>query len=695
MGCGSSKLQKTNAATQAFDALDAAYKGDNHGSAKGGGGGLLDQMNNGDELEDSLHGRTKKQRMARCREMDVTQMYKLHEIVGHGSMGEVTLATKIVESVHSMTASNRARSRYYLSKEHNKSSVSISSSSVSDTSQCHTHRHNNHGMTSTRKFACKTVNTVRMKDREIKEFINEVDILRELDHPNIIQLFEVYKNKRKVWIITELCTGGDLTSRIDTISENDVATIMEQIARAMYYMHKRNVCHRDIKLENIMYANPDADAPIKLIDFGLSNKFKKDEKMKKACGTIYAAAPELFFGEGYTEQADIWSMGVVAFVLLSQQYPFLTDFEDIIDYEKKENFENAIYQYGPQWEERRITSYAKGFCDACLRRQPSERWSAYDALQYIQEQWIPHVEEVGTIPEDEESSVDDEEKKECTNITSSGSSTAGTVTTSVTFSERTDSKSSLSSRKSFRQSLSSVRKRTRMDSNLLEGMTKFVLYGELKKTILMTMAYAMDKSSLKEIREIFETMDSRGDGIISLPELKEALKEMHSEKHLDDSTIEKLFHGIDQDNNGHIAYNDFLAAVVESQGLITMEHLAEAFDRLDADKKGYISKDDLKDLLGEDYNEELVNRMIDEADFKRNGQVDYDEFLRLMFEDPTAGLQTLGNSSLHEEPNMVERLGYRTPTGGISMENSDAESDDDEIDQDGIDEIMMNGILLS
>mmetsp|Transcript_10927 Transcript_10927/g.16889 ORF Transcript_10927/g.16889 Transcript_10927/m.16889 type:complete len:690 (+) Transcript_10927:445-2514(+) len=689
MGCGASKLKKQTAASKAFDALDAAYKGENTNV------GLLDNMNNTDELEDSLHGRTKKQRMARFREMDVSRMYKIHEIVGHGSMGEVTLVTKIIDSVHTMTASNRARSRQYLSKENN--SASISSNSNSDCDQVGT-SHNKHHMQSARKYACKTVNTVRMKDREIKEFINEVDILRELDHPNIIQLFEVYKNKRKIWIITELCTGGDLTSRIDTISENDVATIMEQIARAMYYMHKRNVCHRDLKLENIMYANPDADAPIKLIDFGLSNKFTKDEKMRKACGTIYAAAPELFFGEGYTEQADIWSIGVVAFVLLSQVYPFLTDFEDIIDHEKKENFENAIYKYGPEWEERGISSYAKGFCDACLRRQPSERWSAYNALQYIQEEWIPHVEDLGTVPEGEESSSSDEETKECTNNTSSASSTSETVTETVTatltFENRCDSKGSLSSRKSYRKSLSSVRKRTRMDSNLLAGMTKFILYGELKKTILMTMAYAMDKSSLKEIREIFETMDSRGDGIISLPELKEALQGMHSEKHLDDGTIEKLFHGIDQDNNGHIAYNEFLAAVVESQGLITMEHLADAFDRLDSDKKGYISKDDLKDLLGEDYDEQLVNRMIEEADFKRNGQVDYDEFLRLMFEDPTAGLQTLGNSSLHEEPKMVERLGHRTPTGGISMENSDAESDD-EIGQDEIDEIMKSGILHS
>ena len=117
---------------------------------------------------------------------------------------------------------------------------------------------------------------------------------------------------------------------------------------------------------------------------------------------------------------------------------------------------------------------------------------------------------------------------------------------------------------------------------------------------------------------------------------------MHSDKHIDDETIEKLFNGIDIDETGQIHYNEFLAAVVESQGLITMEHLADAFDRLDGDEKGYISKDDLKNLLGSDYNEEKVNRMMDEADYKKNGQVDYEEFLRLMFEEPDSGVDVLG-----------------------------------------------------
>lgn len=97
--------------------------------------------------------------------------------------------------------------------------------------------------------------------------------------------------------------------------------------------------------------------------------------------------------------------------------------------------------------------------------------------------------------------------------------------------------------------------------------------------------------------------------------------------------IEKLFKGIDLDDSGDVHYVEFLAAVLESQGMITQERLADAFDRLDSDGKGYISKDDLKNILGVEYNDKLVNKMIEEADTMHDGRIFYDEFLRLMFEN--------------------------------------------------------------
>lgn len=99
-----------------------------------------------------------------------------------------------------------------------------------------------------RCYACKTVTTARMKTRDMAELLNEVSIMRRLDHPNIVQLFEVYSTKRKMWLITELCYGGDLYSR--QLDEASAAVVMEQILRAVAYMHNLGVCHSDLKLES-------------------------------------------------------------------------------------------------------------------------------------------------------------------------------------------------------------------------------------------------------------------------------------------------------------------------------------------------------------------------------------------------------------------------------------------------------------
>ena len=244
-----------------------------------------------------------------------------------------------------------------------------------------------------RKYACKTINTVRFTDAEILEFINEINILRDLDHPNIIQMLEVFKKKRKMWIIMELCTGGDLTKRIDSMTEMNVAVVMKQIMRAITYMHKRNVCHRDLKLENILYVNSDPDSPIKLIDFGLSNKFT-GEKMNKACGTIYSAAPEVLTGTGYREEADIWSVGCLAFILLSGEYPFLKEMGDLLDDQKMDRLKNAEYSFGYAWQLRGISKLARDFVSRCFKKDPSERWSAKKALSFIRNKWIPYLEDV-------------------------------------------------------------------------------------------------------------------------------------------------------------------------------------------------------------------------------------------------------------------------------------------------------------
>jgi len=206
------------------------------------------------------------------------------------------------------------------------------------------------------------------------------------------------------------------------------------------------------------------DAEVKLIDFGLSNKFTKGERMLNVCGTVYTAAPELLNGQGCSEKSDVWSLGVICFVLLSEEYPFLKELNDLNDEDKKSRFYGAKFTFSSEWKIRQISKPAKEFVFNCLRRHPGARWTAQEALTFTQDVWIPHLEQ-NVIAQP---STETEEMK-------------GTETPTRTV----EMKKPLV--------LRSEKQRTRINSSTLEGISTFSTYGELKKTILMTMAYTMDK----------------------------------------------------------------------------------------------------------------------------------------------------------------------------------------------------------
>ena len=372
----------------------------------------------------------------------VRDVYDVLEVVGQGSMGEVSVVQKRQDAVEKIAE-----------RMHGNEDLQAILQENSD----------KFGAKKPRQYACKTINTTRFSYDEILEFINEIEILRDLDHPNIVQLFEVLRIKRKMWIITELCTGGDLTSHLNIMTEMDVACVAEQITWAISYMHNRSVCHRDIKLENILYADS-SHRTIKLIDFGLSDKFTKGKKMRKECGTIYTAAPEIILGQGYTERSDIWSIGVVTFIMLSGDFPFLRDLGDLLNDREMERFDKARLSFGYKWTERQISSVARDFVTACLQRDPAERWSAIDALDYVKHKWIPYLH---ILNESLTSGVPETILEDGDEVLT-GADKVGSTTQD--------------------------KKRVRMNSKMISGMGKFVLYGELKKTILMTMAHTMDKS---------------------------------------------------------------------------------------------------------------------------------------------------------------------------------------------------------
>jgi len=163
-------------------------------------------------------------------------------------------------------------------------------------------------------YAMKSIHLDQVMEKEfIDELRNEIAILKDLDHPNIVRAIETFEWKGKISIVMELCSGGDLYAR-DPYTEAEAARIISSILSAIAYMHSKNVVHRDLKFENVLFVNTSPMSEVKLIDFGLS-KVYVDKKLTDISGTLYTMAPEVFRGN-HTEKADMWSIGKCVHVCL-------------------------------------------------------------------------------------------------------------------------------------------------------------------------------------------------------------------------------------------------------------------------------------------------------------------------------------------------------------------------------------------
>ncbi len=170
-------------------------------------------------------------------------------------------------------------------------------------------------------YAMKRINKLFVNDTVLEELRNEINIFKALDHPNILKAYETFEEEQNISIITELLTGGDLYSRCP-YSEKESALIVRKLLSAVCFMHDNKIVHRDLAFENIMFESKAPDAEIKLIDFGLSTKFiNKNQYFTEQVGTMYSIAPEII-DEEYTSKCDLWSVGVITYMLLSGTRPF-------------------------------------------------------------------------------------------------------------------------------------------------------------------------------------------------------------------------------------------------------------------------------------------------------------------------------------------------------------------------------------
>ena len=413
-------------------------------------------------------------------------------------------------------------------------------------------------------YACKELQKNELAD--IDSFNREIDILIKLDHPNIIKLYEVYENEDFIYIVMELCNGGELfdiiikrTEMGNPFTEKEAATIFKQLMSAVSYCHSNKIVHRDLKPENLLLLNNDDDTHIKIIDFGTSLIFKKkNTSMFDRVGTAYYISPEVIDGY-YDEKCDVWSCGIILYILLCGYPPFNgRDDEEIFL-----NIRRLNYSFpSPEWNN--ISNDAKDLLKSIICDQ---------FMRLNDEQVLNHIWLKNLAPNAKEG------EKIQININS------------------------------FKNYSSS---------------------NKLKKAVLTFIASRLSEKEVKKLKENFQKIDTNGDGMLSLEEVKKAIS--HN-KGISLSNVEQIFKSIDTDNSGNIDYTEFIAASLDKNIYLQENKLYEAFKLFDVDGSGKISKDEIAYILGTEKKSKEIEKLFKKYDTNNDGEIDFKEFVNMMKEE--------------------------------------------------------------
>ena len=242
-----------------------------------------------------------------------------------------------------------------------------------------------------RIYAIKSIYKKNLKKRDINNLEKEIDILSSLDHPNISRFYEAFHDENNFNIVMELCRGKLLSDYLKLnkghLDEKRTRIIIMKILHAVNYCHSLGIVHCDLKPDNIIFETPKEENEdndnensenndlnffdLKIVDFGLSSRIKKNQKLNNTVGTPYFIAPEMLTGE-YDEKCDIWSIGVIMYYMLSGKFPFFA--EDNFGVFKK------IEKDDPNFSELIISENALNFLKKCLTKNPKLRPSAKECL---------------------------------------------------------------------------------------------------------------------------------------------------------------------------------------------------------------------------------------------------------------------------------------------------------------------------
>lgn len=455
--------------------------------------------------------------------------------------------------------------------------------------------------TSKRQVAVKQFAKRRMEPHQLEMLECEVEVYLRMDHPNICRLLHAYETKHDVWLVMELC-DCTLHSRLNakkTFQEKEAADLTLQMLQAINYLHGQNIVHRDLKLENWMYAwAPDREDRLKLIDFGLSRiLLKPDEMMETPCGTLYYASPELLKQE-YTSKCDLWSLGVITYMLMVGRPPFRGNNSFAIATAIMEA-ETDFCKDG-KWTV--LSEDAQDFVIQLLQKSEKLRPSAAEAMRH---RWMPDMLLRTT-------------------------STIESCDAGVEF---------------------------------LRSLRTFARGSHLRRAALTMIAYSLTSTELEELEQAFRAIDQIGRGVITFVQLEEVLRQYlkvssqevckifdcldfarKEEIHYTPFLAAMLASRVTLHEDKARAAFEQLVTKSEEEGdeFITASSLVGIF-------KGFTVPGKTGSIADQSLTTQEAQQWIGECDYKGDGVLDYDEFYAAVMGKPLGSPKARTLNALDDE----------------------------------------------
>jgi len=422
--------------------------------------------------------------------------------------------------------------------------------------------------------AIKQVSKSDVKD-DMDFIYAELETMLRVDHPHVVRLYEYFEDPGFIYLITELCQGGNY-SDMDRTNTSEVKMLFRDLILAVAYFHDRGIAHRDLKFENcLIHQEPNHRKVGKVIDFGLAAMKRPGDTSAKwlnaTLGTRYFIAPEVINRKiTYGVNCDTWSVGVMLYIILTDEHPCVQcanrlDQRAFFSYVLSGRIRKAPL------EDANVSKDASDLIMKLLRKDPDSRISMKDAVKH------PWLCPGGTL------------------------------------SKSWRSESHLNDTESSR------------DHKVTCRLCKFGTLNRFEQAILTISAHQAAAKQVDDLRDIFMELDKSNEGSLTREEIKAGLET--AGRHMTDSQLDEVFTSVDADRTGRIQYTEWLAATMEPARLTSDELIKKVFHFFDIDGAGKVNRHDLTQVLGTD---DLVTKVLSQFDVSGDDSLSFDEFKQMM-----------------------------------------------------------------